>query len=70
MVNGTKASLSDYKRQVKRFYCGNQDVCHFKEHYINNRCWAPYVIRSSCRHFLGEYRDGKYIKGNTVDMES
>lgn len=37
---------------VKKFYCGTSNICKFKEHYINNRCFAPYVIRQSCLYIV------------------
>lgn len=40
------------KEQPKRFYCGMNEVCFFKEHYINQRCFAPYQIRQSCPNVL------------------
>lgn len=35
---------------VKRFYCGTKDVCAFKEAWVNNRCFAPYPVRATCRY--------------------
>lgn len=38
--------------EIKKFFCGGNDICKFKEHYINNRCFAPYIIRQSCPNIL------------------
>ena len=42
--------------KVKRFYCDTKDVCYFKQHYINQRCFAPYVVRASCRYLASKER--------------
>lgn len=40
------------EKEVKHFYCGSKDECFYKQHYVNKRCFAPYVIRQSCRYIL------------------
>lgn len=32
----------------KRFTCATKETCQFKQHYVNNRCFADYAIRQSC----------------------
>jgi len=46
MQNGhERKALGD---EPKKYYCGTRDCCQFKQHYINNRCFAQYAIRQSC----------------------
>lgn len=40
--------------KVKKFYCNTKDICFFKNHYCNPRCWAPYTVRSTCRHLANK----------------
>ena len=32
--------------------CGMGDVCAFKHHYINQRCFAQFAVRQSCPHIV------------------
>lgn len=41
-------------KQPKKFYCGTKEICGFKDHYINSRCFADYPIRQSCPNILRE----------------
>ena len=36
--------------KVKKFYCNTKDLCSHKQEWINQRCFAPYIIRTSCRY--------------------
>ena len=36
----------------KRFICGTKEICYFKEHNINQRCFATYPIRQSCPNIV------------------
>lgn len=45
--------------EAKKFFCGTAEVCPFKQHYVNNRCFAVYSVRQSCPKILR--RDGKTI---------
>jgi len=38
--------------QPKRFFCGTNEICWFKEPNINLRCFANYVVRQSCPNIL------------------
>lgn len=42
---------------VKKFVCGTRDICAFKNHYVNNRCFASYPARQCCPHIVRA--DGK-----------
>jgi hypothetical protein len=39
-------------KEVKRFFCGSNEVCVFKESFINNRCFAIYSVRQSCPRII------------------
>ncbi len=45
------------KGEIKKFYCNTKDICYFKEHYINQRCWAGYPVRASCRYLAKDKQD-------------
>lgn len=36
------------QNDTKKFYCGEKEICYYKDHYINQRCFAPYSTRQSC----------------------
>ena len=36
--------------KIKKFYCNTKDLCSYKQEWINQRCFAPYTIRASCRY--------------------
>jgi hypothetical protein len=42
--------------ELKRFFCGTKEICYFKEHYINSRCFANYRIRQTCPNILRKDR--------------
>lgn len=50
------------REEPKRFFCGNKDLCIYKNVYVNNRCFAPYVTRQSCPNIIRvdkrTWRDG------------
>lgn len=43
---------------VKKCYCGDKAItnCQYKQHYVNNRCFAPYAVRQTCRYIIREDR--------------
>lgn len=40
------------EKKTKKFMCGTKDNCAHKNNYINNRCFAPYVVRQSCPYLI------------------
>jgi hypothetical protein len=50
---------------LKRFYCGTKDICFYKEHYVNNRCFADYIIRQCCPNIIRA--DGKTWKDGSKE---
>ena len=40
--------LVNMDKDTKKFYCGTKEICYYKEHFINCRCFAPYQVRQSC----------------------
>jgi hypothetical protein len=38
--------------EPKKFYCGTKEICNFKDHYINQRCFSGYAVRQSCPNIL------------------
>jgi len=51
--------------EIKRFQCGSKEICTFKEHFVNQRCFAPYPVRQSCPHI--RRKDGKTWKDGSVE---
>ena len=41
--------LAKKTEKIKRFYCCTKELCYYKNEWASNdRCFAPYAIRSSC----------------------
>lgn len=55
------------KGKVRKFYCGVPDICMFKEHFVNNRCFAPYCVRQTCRYIVR--KDQKTWAGGSKETE-
>jgi len=47
-----RTTIIGYK--VKKFYCTVKDLCYYKQEWINQRCFAPYVVRVSCRYLASK----------------
>lgn len=45
------------EKKTKKFYCMGNAVCSFKQSWVNDRCFATYPVRSSCRYI--KRKDGK-----------
>lgn len=44
-----EATMQKNDTHIKRFYCCSKDLCQFRNEWATNqRCFAPYLIRSSC----------------------
>lgn len=53
---------------VKHFYCNTKELCaHRNEWATNNRCFAPYAIRSSCPNIAR--KDGLSWKQGSEENE-
>ena len=48
--------------KIKKFYCTTHDLCYFKQEWINQRCFAPYVVRASCRYLADKNRAEQLAK--------
>lgn len=54
----TATQVKEHRQELKRFYCLTKNLCNFKYEFIpNQRCFAPYTIRISCRYL--KRRDGR-----------
>jgi hypothetical protein len=49
-------------RTIKRFYCRSRDLCIFKNQFVNQRCFADYKIRATCRYLARNERDIERLK--------
>ncbi len=46
-------------KELKKFYCTVKDLCYFKQEFVNQRCFAPYVIRATCRYLANKEQTEK-----------
>jgi len=54
--------------RIKRFYCCTNDLCQFKNEWADNkRCFASYIIRSSCPNIMR--KDGKSNRQGSIHIE-
>lgn len=58
--------MAEEQKELKRFSCCNKDACNWKQHYVNQRCFAPYAIRQTCPSVMR--KDGKaWFEGSRED---
>ena len=48
--------------KVKKFYCLTKDLCSYKQEWVNQRCFAPYVVRATCRHLANKEQAEQLMK--------
>jgi len=54
--------------KIKRFYCCTKELCNFKNEWASNdRCFAPYAIRSSCPNI--KRQNGRSWKQGSKEKE-
>jgi len=48
--------------KIKKFYCTTKDLCFYKQEWVNQRCFAPYTVRSTCRYLADKERAEQLAK--------
>ena len=47
-------TIGIHNPNIKKFYCTTNDLCAFKQEWVNKRCFAPYTVRSTCRYLANK----------------